>query len=120
MWKGWDWIGLDWNEARIRALSIGQPPCVPFDDDQPHGNKQLMQRAPVTTDYARPSALPTASLRNVQQAEQDVNSETYLQQLEEDWNRKIDEQVEVLVNNMMNLVEMSKVSWPFVRPRDHA
>ncbi|KAG9013909.1 hypothetical protein FRB94_004289 [Tulasnella sp. JGI-2019a] len=69
-----------------------------------------MRRAPIATDYARPAALPTATLRpNANPANQDVDSETYLREVEEEWNKKIDEQVAILVHNMVDLVEIAKV-----------
>lgn len=71
-----------------------------------------MQRPPIATDFARPSALPTANIRSNQQrsaAAADVNSEEYLSRLEEEWNLKIDEQVLILVNNMVDLVDLAKV-----------
>ncbi|KAG8906676.1 hypothetical protein FRB99_006377 [Tulasnella sp. 403] len=70
-----------------------------------------MQRPPIATDFARPSALPTASLRTNQQRnqQQELTSDEYLQQLEEEWNRKIDEQIEILVHNMVDLVDIAKI-----------
>ncbi|KAG8913016.1 hypothetical protein FRC00_003240 [Tulasnella sp. 408] len=71
-----------------------------------------MQRPPIATDFARPSALPTANIRSNQQrsaAAADVNSEEYLSRLEEEWNLKIDEQVLILVNNMVDLVDLAKI-----------
>jgi len=69
-----------------------------------------MRRAPIATDYARPAALPTATLRsNANSANQGVNSETYLREVEEEWNKKIDEQVDILVHNMVDLVDIAKV-----------
>ncbi|KAG8953221.1 hypothetical protein FRC04_002631 [Tulasnella sp. 424] len=71
-----------------------------------------MQRPPIATDFARPSALPTANIRSSQHgaaAALDINSEAYLSQLEEQWNLKIDEQVQILVNNMVDLVDIAKI-----------
>jgi len=70
-----------------------------------------MQRQPIATDFSRPSALPTASIRPARghNAEQDVNSDEYLDQLQEEWNRKIDDQVEILVNNMVDLVNIAQI-----------
>lgn len=69
-----------------------------------------MRRQQIATDYARPAALPTATLRsNANVANQEVDSETYLREVEEEWNKKIDEQVDILVHNMVDLVETAKV-----------
>jgi mediator of RNA polymerase II transcription subunit 22 len=63
------------------------------------------------TDVSRRAALPTGSLfnRNQQQTEVAVNSETYLANIEEEWNKKIDAEVEVLVDGMVDLVEIASV-----------
>ncbi|KAG8859321.1 hypothetical protein FRB96_004536 [Tulasnella sp. 330] len=69
-----------------------------------------MRRQAIATDYARPAALPTASFRpNANAAGQEVDSETYLREVEEEWNKKIDEQVDILVHNMVDLVDIAKV-----------
>jgi len=69
-----------------------------------------MRRQPIATDYARPAALPTATLRsNANPVNQEVDSETYLREVEEEWNKKIDEQVDILVHNMVDLVDIAKV-----------
>ncbi|KAG8984721.1 hypothetical protein FRB90_005144, partial [Tulasnella sp. 427] len=70
-----------------------------------------MQR-PIPTDFSRPSGLPTANLRSRQQAPAPapaIDSEEYLYRLQEEWNVKIDEQVQILVNNMVDLVGIAKI-----------
>lgn len=67
---------------------------------------------PPQTDVSRPSALPTANLRNTQtkQTIVDQNSEEYLEQIEEEWNKKVDVEVETLVDGMVDLVSLATVS----------
>jgi mediator of RNA polymerase II transcription subunit 22 len=72
------------------------------------------------TDVSRPSALPTANLRfrrgpatsqaaaGIAEAEQD--SEAYLDAFEEDWNKRIDTEMDVLVEGMTDLVTLAQVS----------
>ncbi|KAJ8521324.1 hypothetical protein ONZ45_g1970 [Pleurotus djamor] len=66
------------------------------------------------TDVSRPSALPTANLlkrqRNISsQASIDQNSDEYLDSIEEEWNKKIDMEVETLVDGMVDLVSLASV-----------
>lgn len=66
------------------------------------------------TDVSRPSALPTANLlqrqRNIAaQASLDQNSDEYLDTIEEEWNKKIDNEVETLVDGMVDLVGLASV-----------
>ena len=67
---------------------------------------------PPQTDVSRPSALPTANFRNTQtkQAVVDQNSEQYLEQIEDEWNKKVDVEVETLVDGMVDLVSLASVS----------
>lgn len=63
------------------------------------------------TDVSRPSALPTASLLSrSNQPTIDQNSAEYLDAVEEEWNKKVDVEVETLVDGMMDLVGLASVS----------
>jgi len=67
---------------------------------------------PPHTDVSRPSALPTANLRitsNVNQSVVDQNSAEYLEQIEEEWNKKVDVEVETLVDGMVDLVSLASI-----------
>jgi len=78
------------------------------------------------TDALRPAALPTASLKprvgaggvggggigggNTSLEEQlDQSSEAYLDSVYEDWNKKVDVEVETLVEGMVELVNISSI-----------
>lgn len=72
---------------------------------------------PPQTDVSRPSALPTANLRSTHSQIQsivDQNSKEYLDQIEEEWNKKVDVEVETLVDGMVDLVSLASVSTPFL------
>ena len=69
------------------------------------------------SDVSRPSALPTASLlqsrtsaaaRLVQSQTQ--NSAQYLDDIEEEWNKKVDTEIETLVDGMVDIVSLASVS----------
>ena len=65
------------------------------------------------TDVSRPSALPSARLRPAASQSQsivDQSSDEYLDFVEEEWNKKIDTDVEVLVECMSDLVSIASVS----------
>jgi mediator of RNA polymerase II transcription subunit 22 len=72
-----------------------------------------------TSDVSRPSALPSANLRlpgasalapaTSRAAEADQTSEQYLDAFEEDWNKRIDNELEVMVEGMMDLVSLAQV-----------
>lgn len=66
---------------------------------------------PPQTDVSRPSALPTATLhqRNAVTALVDQNSDEYLDNIEEEWNKKLDAEVEVLVDGMVDIVSLASV-----------
>lgn len=66
---------------------------------------------PPQTDVSRPSALPTATLhqRNAVNALVDQNSDEYLDNIEEEWNKKLDAEVEVLVDGMVDIVSLASV-----------
>jgi mediator of RNA polymerase II transcription subunit 22 len=66
------------------------------------------------TDVSRPSALPSARLLSQQHQHQqaalaDQGSTEYLDAVEEDWNRRIDADVEALVDGMADLVGLASV-----------
>ncbi|KAK0500292.1 hypothetical protein EDD18DRAFT_1149318 [Armillaria luteobubalina] len=64
------------------------------------------------TDVPRPSALPTANLlqrgSNLQSLV-DQNSSEYLDAIEEEWNKKVDLEVETLVDGMVDLVSLASI-----------
>ena len=65
------------------------------------------------TDVSRPSALPSAKLTqrgNVPQALLEQNSSEYLDSIEEEWNKRVDMEVETLVDGMVDLVSLASVS----------
>ncbi|KIK55143.1 hypothetical protein GYMLUDRAFT_48094 [Collybiopsis luxurians FD-317 M1] len=64
------------------------------------------------TDVSRPSALPTATLlqRSIPQAIIDQNSDEYLDSIEEEWNKKVDLEVETLVDGMVDLVGLASIN----------
>ncbi|KAL0954754.1 hypothetical protein HGRIS_003705 [Hohenbuehelia grisea] len=64
------------------------------------------------TDVSRPSALPTAKLlqrSTLTQASLDQNSAEYLDSIEEEWNKKIDTELETLVDGMGDLVTLAAI-----------
>jgi len=64
------------------------------------------------TDVSRPSALPTANLLHRGTASQsivDQNSTEYLDGIEEEWNKKVDMEVETLVDGMVDLVSLASI-----------
>lgn len=70
----------------------------------------------VQSDVSRPSALPTANLlypkssNNLRhQQNQDRNSAQYLDDIEEEWNKKVDVEIETLVDGMVDIVSLSSV-----------
>ncbi|KAF8556210.1 hypothetical protein OG21DRAFT_1409588 [Imleria badia] len=66
---------------------------------------------PPQTDVSRPSALPTATLhqRSAANALVDQNSDEYLDNIEEEWNKKLDAEVEVLVDGMVDIVSLASI-----------
>lgn len=63
------------------------------------------------TDVSRPSALPTANLQRTATAQSlvDQNSSEYLDAIEEEWNKRVDMEVETLVDGMVDLVTLASV-----------
>lgn len=76
--------------------------------------------APRATDVRRRTVLPT-TLQNMHNAAvagaaagNELASEEHLDAVEEELNRKVDGDTEVLVEGMAELVRMTKVSWVWV------
>ena len=71
------------------------------------------------TDVSRPSALPTARLRqHHSQPVIDQASNEYLDGIEEEWNRRVDVEIETLVDGMVDIVSLAAVRLSFRRARD--
>ncbi|OAX36518.1 hypothetical protein K503DRAFT_772445 [Rhizopogon vinicolor AM-OR11-026] len=67
---------------------------------------------PPQTDVSRPSALPTGKLLQrpaFNQALVDQNSDEYLDAIEEEWNKKLDAEVEILVDGMVDIVSLASI-----------
>ncbi|KAF8516131.1 hypothetical protein BU17DRAFT_67553 [Hysterangium stoloniferum] len=65
---------------------------------------------PFQTDASRPSALPTANIGfRALESIPAVSSEEYLNNIEEDWNKRLDNEVETLVDGMVDLVAIASV-----------
>ena len=69
------------------------------------------------SDVSRPSALPTASLFQSRTSaaarlaqSQAQNSAQYLDDIEEEWNKKVDTEIETLVDGMVDIVSLASVS----------
>lgn len=64
------------------------------------------------TDVSRPSALPSAKLsrRTSSQALLEQNSAEYLDSVEEEWNKRVDTEVETLVDGMVDLVGLASIA----------
>ncbi|KAG8810888.1 hypothetical protein FRC17_002714 [Serendipita sp. 399] len=62
------------------------------------------------TDALRPAALPTATFRRVPEDQTiDQTSDEYLDNMYEDWNKKLDAEIEVLVEGMTELVHIASI-----------
>lgn len=64
------------------------------------------------SDVSRPSALPTAKFLQrgtAYQSSTDQNSAEYLDAIEEEWNKRVDMEVETLVDGMADLVSLATV-----------
>ena len=62
------------------------------------------------TDVSRPSALPTAKLLQRQsQPTIDQKSNEYLDAIEEEWNKRVDVEIETLVDGMADIVGLAAV-----------
>ncbi|CCM03089.1 uncharacterized protein FIBRA_05209 [Fibroporia radiculosa] len=63
------------------------------------------------TDVSRPSALPTAKLLQRSTIPLvDQNSNEYLDAIEEEWNKKVDVEIDTLVEGMVDLVGIASIS----------
>ena len=68
------------------------------------------------TDVSRPSALPTAKLLQRQsQPTIDQKSNEYLDAIEEEWNKRVDVEIETLVDGMADIVGLASVR-PYLSP----
>lgn len=68
---------------------------------------------PPQTDVPRRSAMPTANIgvnSSQVQALLEQPSDEYLDAIEEDWNRKVDIEIETLADGMADLVNLASVS----------
>jgi hypothetical protein len=73
---------------------------------------QIVFMAEPQTDVSRPSALPTANFLQRGTASQslvDQNSAEYLDTIEEEWNKKVDLEVETLLDGMVDLVGLASI-----------
>ena len=64
------------------------------------------------TDVSRPAALPNARLKpTASQSKSIINqtSDEYLDFVEEEWNKKIDVEVETLMDSMVDIVNLASV-----------
>ncbi|KAF8340358.1 uncharacterized protein EI90DRAFT_2906513 [Cantharellus anzutake] len=65
------------------------------------------------TDVSRRAPLDTGRLRSArpptQAAEEERNSEEYLTQMEEDWNKRVDTEIDTLVSDMVTLAEIASI-----------
>lgn len=74
-------------------------------------SSQSGARPEFKTDALRPSALPSAAIRPRNEAQQpELTSEQYLDLVYEEWNKKVDTEVETLVDGMVDLVSIAAVS----------
>ncbi|KAF8718579.1 hypothetical protein AX14_011759 [Amanita brunnescens Koide BX004] len=63
------------------------------------------------SDVSRPSALPTANLlRAAVHPLVDQNSAEFLDGIEEEWNKKVDAEVDTLVDGMVDLVSLASIA----------
>ena len=89
--------------------------CVSINSD---GVNLTMSDVP-QTDVSRPSALPTARLhprKSDQRSSIEQNSAEYLDTIEEEWNKKIDVEIDTLVDGMVDIVNLASVCYPFMSP----
>lgn len=62
------------------------------------------------TDVSRPSTLPTANLFHRTPAPLSLNSDQYLDAIEEDWNKKVDTEIDILVDGIVDLVSLASIA----------
>ena len=84
---------------------------------QPKPESHTMSDSVPQSDVSRPSALPTASLLQSKTSaaarlaqSQAQNSAQYLDDIEEEWNKKVDTEIETLVDGMVDIVSLASVS----------
>ena len=74
------------------------------------GDSIEIHMSDLTSDVSRPSALPTANLlRTPVHPLVDQNSAEFLDSIEEEWNKKVDAEVDILVDGMVDLVSLASV-----------
>jgi len=74
-------------------------------------SSQTGTRPEFKTDALRPSALPSGAIRPRNEVQlPELTSEQYLNQVYEEWNKKVDAEVETLVDGMVDLVSIAAVS----------
>lgn len=73
--------------------------------------RPTQRRDEFQTDALRPGALPSASLRVRAGEEQTIeqSSDEYLDNMYEDWNKKVDQEIDTLVEGMTELVKIAAV-----------
>ena len=86
----------------------------------PIGYKTRIMADPATaaqTDVSRPSALPTAKLGNKSHASSNsllyMDANEYLDNFQEELNKRVDTEIETLVDGMVDLVDLASVSTEF-------
>ena|ERR1700761_6771184 len=62
------------------------------------------------TDVSRPSALPSAAQKPAATAHTVQGATAYLDQVQEDYNKRVDADVEVLVDGMLDLVDLASIN----------
>jgi len=62
------------------------------------------------TDVSRPSALPSAAQKPAATAHAVQGATAYLDQVQEDYNKRVDADVEVLVDGMLDLVDLASIN----------
>jgi len=73
-------------------------------------SSQSGARPEFKTDALRPSALPSAAIRPRNEVQQpELTSEQYLNQVYEEWDKKVDAEVETLVDGMVDLVSIATI-----------
>ena len=110
--------GREGNSGRGVLKAGGQPPRL-IDTRLPEAaNKAQESTMSIPqSDVSRPSALPTASLLQSRTStaarlaqSQAQNSAQYLDDIEEEWNKKVDTEIETLVDGMVDIVSLASVS----------
>lgn len=95
--------------------------CV-WPDGHNHGHNTEMAEA-TQTDVSRPSALPTANLAhrtaapNLGSTRPHLDATEYLDSVQEDLNKRVDNDIDVLVEGMVDLVEMASASNAFFKKK---